>query len=699
MMADIRCPMCSALNDEAADVCSECGARLTPLVIDDTGFEAAGATSDDQAQSSDNGEDWLARIRSGIDSSGEAEQPGEDLEPTPDEDADVPGWLGDLPEATSEEDEGPPSGEIPGWMDEFIAAGEKEAEEEGEVPEWLARIRARQEAGEAPEEVSEDADWLDRLREEEGAEEAADIQPTPEGLEDLAPSPTYEDEPKTDPFSTPVDLGPLSDLPGVPGSPDRALRRSEIMRAQAELEGAEAEPTQEEAPSEGELPHVPPLMQGIPKERPVVEIDDVSLDSIELPDWLSELKPEMPAPEPEDAEPVDKGPDLAPATLPSWLEAMRPVESFRTDIEIEPEEVQAVESAGPLAGLRGVLMAEPVVAMPRTPSTLSGQLEITERQYAQAELLHRLVDEEEREVVVPASAGRRLPVTRWVISLILLVALILPGSFERLGFPGFAIPSARPWEIDPLVANIGSIPADKPTLIVFDFTPGYSGELDTVASTILRHVLNRSVPVVTISTRPSGPPLAERLMRDISVEVPLINGAQYLHLGYLSGGPTAVQLFAISPRDAILTGFLLPEGLDRASVWQSPLVRDVQALSNFGAVIVITAGTETARNWAEQTYPWIGETPLYMVLSAGAEPLVRPYFEAADPRVDGILTGLPSALAYQQRSGQDQTVRSRWDGFGAMMFAVESILLAGGVYGAVTWFWNQRRQRRGEENA
>ncbi len=55
---------------------------------------------------------------------------------------------------------------------------------------------------------------------------------------------------------------------------------------------------------------------------------------------------------------------LAPATLPSWLEAMRPMETFRPVVEIQPEEEQQVEAAGPLAGLRGVLLAEPVVAMP-----------------------------------------------------------------------------------------------------------------------------------------------------------------------------------------------------------------------------------------------------------------------------------------------------------------------------------------------
>jgi hypothetical protein len=471
------------------------------------------------------------------------------------------------------------------------------------------------------------------------------------------------------------------------------------LRAQAEIDEAEAESPSDEVAQEGELPHVPALVKGGPTERTVVEIDDISLDSIELPDWLSELKPEMPPPGPEEAELGEDSPDLAPATLPSWLEAMRPVDSFRPGIEIEPEEVQVVESAGPLAGLRGVLMAEPVVAMPRTSSVISGQLEVTERQYAQAELLHRLVEEEERDIAIPADTGRRLPVMRWVISLILLIALILPGSFERLGFPGFSIPDVVPREMEPLIALVENIPSDKPALVVFDFAPGYRGELNTVASAMLKHVLNRSVPIVTISTRTSGPPLAERLLREVSADTPLINGTHYLHLGYLSGGPTAVQLFAIAPREAILTGFLLPEGLDRASVWQSPLVKDVQHLSDFGAVVVITAGTETARNWAEQTHPWIGKTPLIMVLSAGAEPLVRPYFEATtDQRVQGILTGLPSALAYQQMNGQALTVESRWDGFGSMMFAVETILIAGAVYGVVTWLLSRRQQGRGEEN-
>ncbi|TFH35542.1 MAG: hypothetical protein E4G99_07060 [Anaerolineales bacterium] len=699
-MAELRCPMCSTLNEDTAEVCSECAARLTPLVLNDPEFTPQTFDADEgtpePSPDAGAGDDWLDRIRSGIGKSEDPEDVEERLVSPPAVDAETPAWLGDLREASSDEDEGPPAGEIPGWMDEFMAAGDADAEvgEGEEVPEWLSRIRARQADGETPEEAQADDAWLNRLREEEGIEEVGSNQSAREGLEDLEPSPEYEDEPKTNPFSTPVDLGPLSDLPGVPGSPDRALRRSEVMRAQAEMADQDETPSPVEELSEDLMPHVPALVKGGRTENPVIEIDQRSLDSVELPDWLSELKPDIQLPGP-----GDNDSDLAPATLPSWLEAMRPVDGFRPEIEIEPDDMQAVESAGPLAGLRGVLMAEPVVAMPRNSSAVSGQLEITERQYAQAELLHRLVEEEEGDIPLPGAAGRRFPITRWVISLIILIALVLPGSSERLGFLGFSLPTVVPREMEPLIGLVESIPNDRPALVVFDFTPGYSGELDTVAGVIIKHILNRSVPIVTVSTRPSGPPLAERLLREVSADTPLINGAHYLHLGYLSGGPTAVQLFAISPRDALLTGFLLPAGFDRASVWQSPLVSDVRRLSDFGAVVVITAGTDTARHWAEQTHPWIGETPLIMVLSAGAEPLVRPYYEATDQRVQGILTGLPSALAYQQMNGQPLTVQSRWNGFGSMMFAVESILIVGGVYGAVTWFLNRRQQRKGQQDA
>ena len=686
-MAEVRCPMCSSPNPDIAEECSVCGARLTPLVADSSPSAPQGEPSI-PANGEDLGADWLDKIRSEV-GSPTPEQPDE--EATGDAGTD-PDWLNQLREADSSEDEGPPEGEIPDWMEEFSAAGESSDQEE-EVPEWLARIRARKASAPdaAPGEEAQE-NWLDELRTDEEA-----VQPSPEGLEGLEPSPKQEEEPEIGEPAAALDLGALSEFPAVPGSPEEgdsgAFRRPEgVFGIEADPSVTDDQVLEQES---GEPPdsedHVPALVMGEPGEKPVVEIDDLSLESIELPDWIGEMRPESGAEADES--------DLAPATLPTWLEAMRPVDTFRSDIEIEPEEVQPVESAGPLAGLRGVLMAEPVVAMPRTPTTSATRLEVTERQYAQAELIHRLVEQEQREMAIRSPERIRVPLIRWVVALVLCIAVTLPLLFQQLGFEGFAPPAVVPRDLGPLITLVETVPTDQPMLVVFDYAPGYSAELGAVSSPLLTHAAQRAIPIVTLSTQPTGPPLAELMIQNVEAGRELVNGIDYAHLGYLSGGPTAVQLFAIAPRDVLLRGFQLPEGFEGTSGWDAPILQNVNRLSDFGSVVVITAGTETARTWAEQTNPWIGESPLIMVLSAGAEPLVRPYFESPTKQVDGILTGLPSAVAYEQLNNTLGSARTAWNAFGVGMIVIELILFAGIIYGVVVWLSGSQRTGRGRESA
>lgn len=697
-MAEIRCPMCSALNPEDAEVCVECGARLTPLVAGDErsgeGREFSGAGRPEEPPAE--GEDWLARIRRDVEptpSEVESEEEIEQLEP-----GESPDWLSQLREADQSYQEGQPPGDPPDWIDEFIAAGDRETagQDPGEeVPEWLARIREKTQSQGVSEEV--DDDWISSLRDEEAQPPAA----RPAGLEDLEPAQDDLEDEADLPQSAPLDLGALSTVPPH----DRPSGEWKLTDEKAEAE-IDEEPSaglpadfsaagfrEDGGEEEGELPHVPALIPEDRGEKPVIEIDEKVLDSAELPGWLEQIKPALAAMEQEeegfDAEQVGEESDLAPATLPSWLEAMRPVDAFRPEIDIEPEEDQPVESAGPLAGLRGVLMAEPVVAKPRTSSASASRLEVTERQYAQAELLQRLVEQESREVRAGPEKPFTLPITRWIVTFVLLVALLLPYGFDSLGIRGFATPNVQSRDVEPLIALVNNIPAQQPALVVFDYTPGYSGELDAVARSVLVHLNNRDIPIVTLSTRVTGPPLAERLMREISA-ASTAGELDYLHLGFLSGGPTAIQLFAVSPRDAILSGFRLPEGLTRQNVWAAPALQNVNRLSDFGVVVVITAGTETARAWAEQTHPWIGETPLTMILSAGAEPLIRPYYESLNQQVDGVLTGLPSAVAYQQNTGQQPNALQSWDAFGSGLLMVEIILLAGIGYGVFRWLLDRR---------
>jgi hypothetical protein len=745
-MADVRCPMCSTPNPEEAEVCGSCGARLKPLTVDQPSVEGPPDRVERpgpvEGGEPEEGEDWLRRVRA----EAESERPEDEIPEEVPEEGESPDWLGRLREVEIPGDEGPPEGEMPDWLSAFAEEAGVEGEPtEAPEPDWLQRIRDREmpEGEEDFEEAEqEEEDWLARLRveevepSEEVLEEITSLEPEVEWtaveaeakLDELSESleletteipieelpevelPYEAEEPELPLAPETLDLGPAEfpkielpevDLPLEVEEPEAPLTPEPIdlepaefpeielpevewpSEVEEEVEPRPSEIVEAIKPAEEEPPHVPALIFEEGDEVPREEAPDIDLDAIELPDWLAELKQTAPL----EKEPAEEAqPDLAPATLPTWLEAMRPIETFRSVVEIAPEEEQIVESAGPLAGLRGALMAEPVVAMPRAASVSAARLEVTERQYAQAELLHRMVEEEDRELPEVRAERARLPFVRWVIGILVLLAVALPIFLSIPSGEGFPLPILRPRDLDPLFELVERASIERPVLVISDYTPGYYGELEAVVSPLLEHILSRGFRVATLSTQPTGPALAEGLLSRLGE-----NGQDYIHLGYLSGGPTAVQLFVASPREAIPEGFMLPEELEGQSSWQSPILEGVSKLSDFSMVVVITAGTESARTWAEQAYPWKGETPLVMALSTGAEPLVRPYYEALEPQVDAILTSLPAAVAYEKFLGSQGAAHTRWNAFGAGMFSIELILIAGAIYGVAGWLFRSPR--------
>jgi hypothetical protein len=640
---------------------------------------------------------------------GPAEPVSEEPELAWDEDAGAEmSWL-DEAVARGEGGEAEPSPEQGAggdWLAELdTSAGEAESQaEEGRTP-WLgsAEIVPEQPFTAADDEIGEpapgEADWLKEL--EQGADQPSSWQDQASGgiyeaasegsLEWLA---EYDSSSGRTPPEKPEEPVPSADEGAPdwlselnqggeppPGVPEEATAQFEEPPQPVE------EPTPE--PQE-ELPHVPALVFGEQEQPAPAQGGDFDLESIEveLPDWLGEQKGGG------GAEGGQAGVDLAPATLPAWLEAMRPISTFRSVVDVTEEEEETLESAGPLAGLRGVLMAEPVMAMPRAPTIGSAKLEVTERQYAHAELLHQMVEEEEQEAPTPAARRLPVPLLRWLVSAVMLMAVILPIT---TGVPSFALPTQASRGLDPLIALVNGLPVDRPSLIVFDFDPGYSAEMDAVAGAFLDQVMGRGVPVVSLSTRPSGPALAVGLLDRVAARRGISPGTGYMHLGYLSGGSTAVQIFAAAPRDAVRKGFDLPKGNDGEDAcggWDCPILSGIEHLSDFGMVAVITSGTENARIWAEQAHPYMGQVPLIMVLSAGAEPLIRPYYEALQPQVNGILSGLPDAVAYEQANAMPGEARSRWNPFGAALAVTEAMLAAGVIYGLAKWLLRAGRASR-----
>jgi hypothetical protein len=541
-----------------------------------------------------------------------------------------------------------------------------------------------------PDKLFSEAAPIFDVPEEEGVDEpevdvqfeAAEIEP-----ESLAPGSDQlaavfdveQDEEGVEELLTTAPISPEVELP-APTEEELAGYTPSWLREGVSEEEISAEP-------DSDLPHVPALIMD-EEELDAEELGadflaaEVSMD--DMPTWLQDLGADV------DEEEIDEQPtlELAKAKLPPWLEAMRPIETFQAEPEIvEEEEEEITEAAGPLAGLRGVLLAEPVVAMPRSASTGVAALDITERHYTNTEILRQMISEEELELAKPEVRAVPLPIVRWIISLLLLLAVAVP---TLLGFPTFKEPFLGPHELNPFLALMDSIPLGQPALIVFDYEPGFSPEVDAVAGAMVEDLIGRRQPIVSLSSRPTGPLLADRMILRVGSDRDLTNGVDYLHLGFLTGGSTGVQLFASSPRSSIVEGFRLPEEPENVSTWDTPILEEVQKIKDFSVIAVITSGTETARNWIEQLNPYLEDTPLVMVVSAGVEPMIRPYYETQDPQIQGILTGIQAGIKYEVRNGTLSDATQNWNAFGTAILLAELILIAGAIYGTGSWFLQRR---------
>jgi hypothetical protein len=332
-------------------------------------------------------------------------------------------------------------------------------------------------------------------------------------------------------------------------------------------------------------------------------------------------------------------------------------------------ESQQVEGAGPLAGLRGALPAEPDVSKVQKPPVYSIKLQVTDTQQLQAELLRGLIDSEDRPQV---PAERSIIGSQKVFRLLIAALLIVPLLFVLLtGTPQLSLPALPP-EVDAVGRLIDSLPPGAPVLLAVDYQPGFSGEMDTLRL-MLQHLFDNAY-LAAVSTIATGPVQAERLFAQMRVSngAPVQANANYVNLGYIPGGATGLLAFAQSPRDT------LPTNLRGERAWDAPALQPADMLEKFAMVVVATDNPDVARYWIEQAQPYLGTTPMVMVLSAQAGPVVQPYYEANPSQVQGLVGGLAGGAAYLSRSARSGAATRFWSPFGVWaLIAVILMLLAG----------------------
>jgi hypothetical protein len=391
-----------------------------------------------------------------------------------------------------------------------------------------------------------------------------------------------------------------------------------------------------------------------------------------LPVWLDHNSEESePAPDNTDQ-------DQPPSTA-SWLEEMRP--SYDPN-PTRPAQAQPElpELAGPLAGLRGVLSAQPDAIRSRKTVVFSEQLKITANQRAHADLLKSLIETEG----VPRGIPQRKPARaeyflRWAILLVLLLVLLWPALTGTQDMP-LPVNQEETAELNRLVEQL---PERAPVLVGFDYDPGLSAEVEAAASTVFDHLMLRGAYLTLVSTSPFGPVLAERFMREHGSAHNYTSGIHYVDLGYIPGGTVGLLNFVESPQRT------LPYSLDGVAAWETaghealPPLQGVSAVEDFSMILVLVDDPDTARAWVEQLQIRLegsqSLTSLGMVTSAQIEPVILPYYIANPRQVHGLVAGLRGGAAYSRLIDRPGQPRQFWDAYGVGMFAGALVILVGGL--------------------
>jgi hypothetical protein len=608
-----------------------------------------------------------------------------DLEPTSlSEDS---GWLDMLqdPDSTIDEDQEPepapvtaPSVEKSGtdWLEKIkrLNKSSDEVEEDSSFPDWLS-VTGKREGGQKAEPEESDStagelpDWLQLDKDDDKLNEFLE-------KKDL-----YDSDIK------PEDSGETISEDKIKGSQaptEESAEHKKFPSWAADKDGARSREAQE-IPEElqflaGDDPDSTPGQIVDPFQIEEEEFFD-DLFSEELPSWLTTASEEG-------VHIVED--EITPGELPGWVEAMRPVVES-TDMTGLSEDEDYIENYGPLAGIPSVLPAEAEFALdPEQAAKKPLDLTATKSHQEYVNLLKKLIGEEKKvKPIKKAAPVQTQRILRWLIAIILIITIggtiIFGGSIETQMPPEGQINNTG---YGALFNQIDELYEGQPVLIAFDYQPAATAEMHIAAASVVDHLMEQGTYLSFVSTQPTGPVLAEHFLTATQEKHGYRHNQQYINLGYLPGESAGLVSFVIAPKK------IIPLAFDGSNAWGSPPLVNVDSIGDFAMILVITDDPNTAKNWIEQVGTHLEDTPLNMVISAQAEPLIQPYFRASPQLLSGYVSGVIHSLNYEHLREQPNLANAAWLPYNIGIIMTVGTMFIGGLANGVLSLFSRHRARQ-----
>jgi hypothetical protein len=208
-------------------------------------------------------------------------------------------------------------------------------------------------------------------------------------------------------------------------------------------------------------------------------------------------------------------------------------------------------------------------------------------------------------------------IPREVLYGVLLVFFVAPMIYP-LGLPVPITANVRKW-----YQTIDALQPGSVVMIDFGYSGGGEPELGPMAVVVYKHLFSKEgVKVIAMSTSIEGTQLWDKAMAEIN---PSRYGAEYgvdyIHIGYIAGGETAMAAIGKDLRATTSTDYH-GDPLD-----QFPIMEGIVDANSFDLLICYTTGGDQSEGWVRQWYTVYG-TPYMCSVLAMMVPTMLPYMNA-----------------------------------------------------------------------
>lgn len=468
------------------------------------------------------------------------------------------------------------------------------------------------EVAETAEEAEEEDNWddTDEFLESDGA-----VGELPEWMTALGPPVGSQPEIIDAPFS---DLGENEEIPEwvdqlrpIETDDDAALGSSlpSILENEAELDMAELQLDVTEADMPEWLDIGSDSAKGDDAER-----------SQDIPDWLGDtdrarsgLVDEWDSSLLDKLPPPKKGPQLAAANIPQWLQKFKPEElqdGDEPDISIEEgQEEGEIESV--IGGLNGIIKVETAI-LPSIPTKLQSTLNITPAQTNQIELLRQLLKEADGEARTEEESvsSIRFP-NLWEIILVILVLLVLTIGWNAPGAVRFiALPVANGADLQ--AADFLQAVSNQNVALAVAYTPAMAGEMNQQTIAIVDELLANNNQIIPLTQHVTAVGL---MQSDL--------GFSTDEIIFLPGEAIGLRLLA----DCLNS--------DAVACSAVPKLAEAQLAGNIDLIVLVAAERDSLVNWVEQVTT-VTDLPLFVSTTHSLAPVASPY--AQTEQIDAVVT-------------------------------------------------------------